>query len=684
MSALPIRAMSFLVLLLGLTGAVAQTTRPSDAPTDKARRAEDEKKTDAAATKAGEPLRAPADSILVIVEQAADALKMAPKFLMVPPEKWKEITDELNRLRSESSARAVATPSTIQITGKIDNGVASLQITYALTTDRPNSLLNLGCGPPTLATAVSLDGRTPQFNLGGDSSYSVLIEKPGDHEVRLEVLAPARGAHLLLDVPRAPTTNIELTLPAGTKEIRASERPINESFPFLKIDETTIKGPLGVLEKKLDLSWKAAGASSSAGPVLLAVGKIQVRVEDRRTVTEAALTLRPLGGPTTEWRLISPPGADLKVRDLEASRYRVIEDPNNRWVRTIRFNEPEEEPLTVTLTQVTDSPKPGKLTPVGPFLVLGALRQSGDLFISSSVPGLRLECLPRGDLARRDLSDEERRRDGIDAFSYRVLSPPAKPPIDPSSLGLLDLEAEDVKRSVETLALTHAFRLMRDERDEWQWQLTSTIKIQPLWAGADRMSIDMPAEWDLDDRNPPVQSERIERIETYLDKEKKVILVRFAHGRTVAESMRPLQFQLKLLGPHASEMKTAELPFPRLVNAIERGSVFVSLTLPDELELAQPPVPGNPSLDILEQSSHQISWKPASSADRLPERLRVAWRTLSATIAYSVRSGSHARARVGPSSPNFALSASSQWAEFGVAYTRSSEQASPRSRRWKA
>src|SRR5262249_47749537 len=150
-----------------------------------------------------------------------------------------------------------------------------------------------------------------------------------------------------------------------------------------------------------------------AGPVRTAEGgKVTVRVEERRSVTEAELTLRPLGGPVGSWRLLLPPKAEVKVA-LEAGRFKLETDPRNPDHRTLRLTEPTEEPPALTVTLAGEPPRPGAPLAVGPFLVLGTSRQSGSVVISSTAPGLRLECRALAELTRRELTEEEKRRDGV-------------------------------------------------------------------------------------------------------------------------------------------------------------------------------------------------------------------------------------------------------------------------------
>jgi hypothetical protein len=615
-SALPIRFLS-LAILLGSTVVV-----PAETP-----RAADTKSTtkESPTDKTIESLRLSSDAVVIVVDQAMDALKLAPRFVVLTPEKWKEINAELTALRAKLAPEKAPTPSSIEIKGKIEGNVATLTLQFVFATERANVLVPIGCGQGTSINVV-LDGSTPgDFKRVGDG-WGVLVEKAKtDHQLTVELLVQlaARGTTgrgLLLDLPRAPTTTIkELTLPAGIKDLRAGDRALSDTF--LKLDGATLSGALGIVDR-LDLNWRSAGAPSATGPVLNVKGAINVRVEEvekiKKVLTEAELTLEPQGGPAAIWKLLLPPTAVVKVA-LDEKRYRLEQDPRNPALHSIVLSEPTEEPFKVTVkVEVPLRIGVNTPTPIGPFLVVGAMRQSGSLVVSSTVSGLRLECLKRGDLSQRDLTDEEKRHDGLEAFTYRVQAPPNKLPMTAAALALLELEATIVQYAVDARSVNHTLKLMRDENG-WQWQLLTTIDAQPSWNGADRFTMQLPPDWELDERNPPAQGKRVQKVEWEADR--RLVVFRLTKGGS--DALDPFQVVLKANGPRARDADTVALALPRPVAALDRGGLIV-VQAPEELELLG--TSANLSLQLSEQTAHRQTWRLGPASDRLPERITVSWR----------------------------------------------------------
>jgi hypothetical protein len=613
-SASPVRCLALAGLLLAAALATAEAPAGHDGSADKKPGPPEP------SGKKIDPFRLPADAVLVVYDQVADVLKAAPRYVLVTAEKWKEMEAELIRLRALPDAPA--TPSDIRIKGKVEGNVAALQVTFAFTTDRPNVLVLLNCGLAT-STGATMDGRPADLRHQPGEGYSVRVAEPktGGGQVTLELLAPltARGAagrELVLDLPRAATTYLELTLPPGSKDVHLGEK-MALAEKFLRFEGGVVNGPLGEVDKKLELTWK--GANAAPGPALSARGLVQVHVEDRRVFTEAELTLQPLGGPARDWLLLTPPQAEVKV-GLDEGRFDLKTQPRKDYaLHTLRLKEPSEEAFKVTATVVGEALKPGAPASVGPFLVLGAPFQKGDVVVSSTAAGLRVDCRPRGDLRQRELTDEERRHDGVEAFSYaRSSALPKQPPASAAGLALLDLEAEAMRRQVEVRSAAYALRLQRDEAEEWRWQLTATLEVKALWPGADRLTLQLPAGWEYDDRAGPTHR-RVRSIQ--FDAERREVVVRLNRGG--ADALEPFPLKLQAVGPKAGPEGPTALGLPQLLDAVERGAPTVTAAAPDELELR---LEGdNPSLELTEQARRRLSWRPGPAAERLPEKLRLGW-----------------------------------------------------------
>src|SRR4051794_1884107 len=67
-----------------------------------------------------EGLKLPSDAIIVVCEQAADALRMLPRLVLMTPDEFKALRDELDRLRAKARPEKPAPPSFCYVEGKVE------------------------------------------------------------------------------------------------------------------------------------------------------------------------------------------------------------------------------------------------------------------------------------------------------------------------------------------------------------------------------------------------------------------------------------------------------------------------------------------------------------------------------------------------------------------------------------
>src|SRR5262249_54504780 len=138
--------------------------------------------------------------------------------------------------------------------------------------------------------------------------------------------------------------------------------------------------------------------------------------------TEAELLLKVEGGQTNVWNLLVPLGAEVKVLPPDDTRVKTpIERADQEYASfcTIRLKEASADPLRVLVTVRSPLPGGGSLTPVGPFFVVGAARQTGTLLIRNHVRNLHLDYHMHGDMRPRQPTDEQARDPTVvAAFTY--------------------------------------------------------------------------------------------------------------------------------------------------------------------------------------------------------------------------------------------------------------------------
>ncbi len=586
--------------------------------------------------------------VLYVVEQLADVLKMVPRAVLLPPDKYQDLLAEVARLQKQVEAEKAMRPNYCTISGKLEPGRLQLTLRFVIVPERAGSVW-LACGKKVPITKATLDGNPAPIRSEADGLH-VAIDGPGKTErvVVLEATVPIqpKGALRLveLELPRAAVTKIaDLELPPGLKDLRIGENVHADALPVRNNRLTDY--PLGAPDR-LQMTWREP--QFVAGPmVATAEGAIEVVVDERQqTTTTATLTLQMQSGRTSSWRLLLPPGAEVKVPEEVEPRLAGIDRNDQPFARltTIRFKESTSDPLTVTVSVPRGTIPRGQRLAVGPFVVLGAARQTGSILVRSSARDLQLQASPAIETTPRALSAEEQNlAPYVRAFKYDRVPQPEKPKTatGPGSYSLLDLEAESVLGVIET-RMTHTVRLPRErprttgEEPEAMeprcWEVTTVLRGRLIQPGVEILEVQLPAG-----------SQRVERmtsvirpplVDVKLDAERNVLQLwlerdgwkEFSYTFTV-------RYAVTAELPEGEAVARATLPLPQprktergqSVPATSREEFLVQVIVPDDLELIQPEKP-NPTLEVVQVSPQEQTWRPDPTADRLGEEVTLAWR----------------------------------------------------------
>jgi hypothetical protein len=567
-----------------------------------------------------ESLKPPDNSVLVIVGEGTDATRAPPNAVILKPRQYQEMVDELARLRARSRTERAVSPSRCELKGKAEGGILTVQAQFEFFTDKPFTAVRLGC-LQARADEVDLDdGGKPLLRNDPTDGFIAVIEKPGNHHLRLDLALAlstrGTGRGIELDLPRAAITKIELELPPGSRDLNLDAKPLSD--PLLEFKSNLLKGPLPASADRLDLTW----AGPTAGPGALTVlGHIQVRVDERQTVSDAELSLRRLGGEADVWRILVPTGSELKLAAGDQDKLAGIETDDRTYapyasLRTIRLKAPATS-LKVLATSRAPQIRAGSVAAVGPFAAPGATRQEGELLVSSAAPALRLDFQRRGDLARRSPSAEESQNDPtlIAAFHYWGAPLPEKPgsATGPGSLSILDINAEAVQGLVEA-RVSHALQLVRDAFGARRWRLKTRIDATPVRAGIDQMRVKLPAGFrytnDSGFTDPIVRS---------IDVNDKTNVLTFHLSGTESKPFF-LVIEGEYLVP-ASDKGKGNLPLPHPLDARDLGGQ-VSLAIPDDLEFL-PGDAGNPALEAVNREAQSQTFR----STKFPDHVEVAWRS---------------------------------------------------------
>ena len=585
------------LLLAGTIAAV----RAADSPADKKAAPPDQPLMPPAGQKAGD-WKLPSDAVIVFADQAADALGVTAKQVVLSYAKYKELLDEIARLKAKAKPAPPAKCRLLK--GRVEGGVVLFTAQFEFHADRPDAAFALACGQAkALGAQQQPDGRTPLLSSDPDG-FLVQVDKPGDYQVSLDLSLPLSqrpgGRGLELDLPRAVVTTLEMDLPADARSPRLAGKELTESS--LTFKNGRLEGPLGPADK-LDLSWQGA-PPPGVGPLQTVRGRVKVSVQDGWVATEAELLLRTQGGPVGQWVLSAPPGAEVKAA-LPADQPRVKAvnraDEAGGARYTVVLNEPSDDDLTLIVTvraPLTD----GKRAPVGPFVVRGASRQSGAVLVSAPAQDARLVFHPQPELTPRDVTDEERRADPTltAAYDYSTTLP---------NLPWLEVEAGSARGVIKTQVVYALAMVRTGPAGALEWQVTATLTASPLFqTSVDHLNIQLPADCEYLSSSLPDQV-----LSADWDKDSRVVHIKLADKLTGPVTVPVKARYVKPVV--ASVGQRVSLPLPWALDNPRDGGGRVDVTVPDEVELQAADV--EPTV----KEAHKLSWP----FDKVPQDVVVSW-----------------------------------------------------------
>jgi hypothetical protein len=173
-----------LTALLAGTLVVLAAAQPGMVP-------EGDKKENRERERPGDTLPLAPGNVLAVYDNLAEALRKMPRAVLLSPEKYKELLDEITRLRAAVDRPRPRSPGTCVLKGKVEGNLVQLTAGFEFATEKPGELIRLGCGLAQ-ATGVSLDGKTPPLltlrprpgvtaraRADEDEGFAALVEKPG-------------------------------------------------------------------------------------------------------------------------------------------------------------------------------------------------------------------------------------------------------------------------------------------------------------------------------------------------------------------------------------------------------------------------------------------------------------------------------------------------------------------------
>src|SRR3954451_13713522 len=89
-------------------------------------------------------LNLPADAVVVVCEEVKNALALIPRSVILTPERYKALLDEIDRLKKKAAPDKPVPPTACKLTGRVEGDFARFQAEFRIHTDKPNTPVLLG------------------------------------------------------------------------------------------------------------------------------------------------------------------------------------------------------------------------------------------------------------------------------------------------------------------------------------------------------------------------------------------------------------------------------------------------------------------------------------------------------------------------------------------------------------
>lgn len=578
----------------------------------------------------------PPGTVLMLFEEAAEALRVFPNAVLISLAKYKEMLDQIEQLKRLAKPDRPEPPSSCKLSGQAEGDQVRLRAVFDFRTERPKTAVFIGCQRAWPAAAITEDGQIPLLQPSEDG-WTVLVDKPGAHQLTADFVMPvarrgAQGTDRGFDIglPRAAITILEkFEVPGPIADLRVAGRAVRPRRISDHQAGAIEAMPLGPIDR-LEVLWKDASAQSRKGtPLLSSRARIAVRIDDAYVTSDVELSLEVVRGEVSTWRIHVPLPTDGVLERIRHTDERI---------QTISYPDRQNPVLTVQLKEATSDPlrillqirQPRLTTPlaVGPYLALDALPQGGTIEVRAPAH-LRLRCRLHGEVGQRELTEEQRRDSLVALLSYWNLganagNPSAVPA--PVSLGI-----EAVKGVVEVRA-THTVRLL-DVTPEGhsRWGIGTRIEANPVRTGLDRIDVQLPVDFQLDRDVGATPAELVEDI--VIDEASRIARIRLAerHSRPFTVAFSGTVRVAGDLGRSVPNVREVSMDLPRPLSwslersaEVDRGNSFldrggqVTVAVTGGWEI----LPRNWPL-LPPAGSQEYTW----SSERIPVRAEWAWRS---------------------------------------------------------
>lgn len=432
-----------------------------------------------------EKLKTSPNTLVIVVESMLDAMALFPKLVVMTPEQYQDLKDQIKTLQQQLKIDEVS-PHGCRLYGKLEGDSLALRAEFTFKTYQPRTKVFLGLLGAVLTDAGQLDGQQAFPEPFEKRGFFVPIEKEGEHQLTLNLsvkvdvkkVAPSgteRGVDLGL--PMAAVQNLELELPANIKEFRANdelEKPKSPGRWSLALGRS----------KQLKLSWKDPLPQSSNTTSFVADGVVNVHIDEMQVHVKGDLFVEDRRVPVKEWQILLPAQAKAKIYSPTGLEYSLNGPDGNSLYHTFKAPTPSGgERWRIAVSMDLPRPAANIRLPIGSFIVVGAAQQHT---INVQMPmeaslGQRILFHTKNATPLKNLDSEA-------SFKYDVRDKNPKPTSLADSP--LALEWRYDKNQLET-KVNHSLKWTTLTQG-WQLDVVSRIDVKTIFAGASAIDLKLP------------------------------------------------------------------------------------------------------------------------------------------------------------------------------------------------
>ena len=544
-----------------------------------------------------DPAKTPAIKLpsgaIIIVTKDPEAIDKPDAFYLTP-EKYKEMSDQIDSLKKQIAAEKGMPPSICELDGRLETRgsqtIVKLRATFKFRTTVPRSIVFLGCQKAQPVEAKLEDGKLPLL-AATDKGLSVHVDSIGEHVVRIDLELPllprGKGNEIGFDLglPGAPITTLTFEAPAKVKRVTLVRREVGSgqtsgTDPPLDVKRYDADRPLPALGPitHLAVSWESAAQVGTGTVARSAEADVQVTIGEADILAEARIRLK---GSAKEWRFLAPYNAEVVVGRAPPSAvgkpidFPIDQAPDivrpepgkSEW--RIRFREANAAELLVMVTaraaRNRGADLKGRTTwAVGPFAALDVVQQAGTIHVKT-LPHIRAAATLKGDTQRIDNSDDP---NAEAIYRYRSLPTGPKDYVGPP----LELDIRAAAGTVQTHVHHHL------SLGEGGWRLRSEISVTPIRTEVETLDLEVPVPGVFEASTPKLVEGIVPVRE--IGPLRRIVQIKLAAPQRAEFSLTLDGFYPNL----AASTQETMLVLPRLLNVFDRSGQ-VTVVVPDGFDL---------------------------------------------------------------------------------------------------